>query len=170
MKSMNTKMLSVMGLLATLAVSGYGTELVAQGALQIGGQRANFGSRPLSPGFVPDPISVPVVSGGNIDARNLGLGPGCVGFVTRQPDYIVRLTGASRFLRFYVTAGSDTTLLVNRANGQWSCNDDSFGGTNPSVDLTNAGPGQYDVWVGSYQSGTQARGSLNITELPGNHP
>ncbi|MBL8603352.1 MAG: hypothetical protein JNK72_15615 [Myxococcales bacterium] len=163
-------MFSVVGLLGALAVSGYGSQVTAQGALQIGGRQANFGVRPVSPGFVPDPVSVNIVSGGNIDARNLGLGPGCVGFVTRQPDYIVRLTGTSSFLRFYVTAGADTTLLVNTASGRWACNDDSFGGVNPSVDLTNAGPGQYDVWVGSYQSGTQARGSLNITELQSNHP
>ncbi len=167
---MKTKMLSVMGLLGALAVSGYGTEVIGQAGLQIGGARANFGTRPLSPGFVPDPIRVPIVSGGNISARALNLGPGCTGFVTRQPDYIIRLTGMSRFLRIYVTAGTDTTLLVNRANGQWACNDDSFGGNNPSVDLANAGPGQYDVWVGSYQAGVQGRGNLNITELPSNHP
>lgn len=167
---MKAQLFSVVGLLGALAVSGYGSQVTAQGALQIGGARANFGRRPLSPGFVPDPVAIPIVSGGNIDARNLGLGPGCVGYVTRQPDYIVNLTGTSPFLRFYVNAGSDTTLLINRANGQWACNDDSFGGVNPSVDLTNATAGQYDVWVGSYQSGVQARGTLNITELQSNHP
>ncbi|MBI5515588.1 MAG: peptidase S1 [Deltaproteobacteria bacterium] len=159
-----------MGLLGALAVSGYGSQLTAQGALQVGGRTANFGVHALSPGFMPDPRHINIVSGGNIDARGLGLGPGCVGWVTRQPDAIIRLSGNSPNLRVYVTAASDTTLLVNTANGQWRCNDDSYGGTNPTVDLTGAGPGQYDVWVGSYRNGDQARGQLHITELSSNHP
>ncbi len=167
---MKSRMFGMVGLVGALAVSGFGSQVTAQGALQIGGQRANFGRRPVAPGFVPDPISVNIVSGGNIDARALGLGPGCVGYVTRQPDYIINLTRPTSFLRLYVTAGSDTTLLVNLANSRWSCNDDSFGGTNPTVDIPNAGPGQYDIWVGSYQAGVQARGQLHITELQGNHP
>jgi hypothetical protein len=69
-----------------------------------------------------------------------------------------------------VTAPGDTTLLVNTAGGAWVCNDDSYGGTNPTVDIPNAGAGQYDVWVGSYRSGEQIRGALHITELANNHP
>ena len=167
---MNNKMLSVVGLLGALAVSGYGSQVTAQGALQIGGHTANFGSRRVAPGFVPDPINVAITSGGNIDASNLGLGAGCRGFVTRQPDHIVNLTGTSANLRIYVTAPGDTTLLVNTAGGAWVCNDDSYGGTNPTVDIPNAGAGQYDIWVGSYRSGEQIRGALHITELASYHP
>jgi len=140
------------------------------GSLQIGGHTANFGSRTVTPGFVPDPIQIAVTSGGAIDASRLGLGPTCRGFVTRQPDFIVRLTGATSNLRLYVTAPGDTTLLVNDAAGRWTCNDDSYGGTNPTVDLTDARAGQYDVWVGSYRDGEQIRGALHITELASNHP
>lgn len=161
---------SVIGLLGTLALSGYGGEVAAQAGLQVGGRRANFGRRMLRTGFVPDPVNVNIVSGGNINASALGLGTGCVGFVTAQPDFILTLRGTSSNLRFYVTAGSDTTLLVNTANGGWRCNDDSYGGTNPTVNVPNAGPGQYDVWVGSYRAGQQARGQLHITELDSNHP
>lgn len=167
---MMSKKFGMVALLGALVVTGIGSQVTAQSGLQIGGQRANFGRRPVNPGFVPDPISVNIGSRGNIDARALGLGPGCVGYVTRQPDFIINLTRPSSFLRLYVTAGSDTTLLVNTANGQWRCNDDSFGGTNPTVDMPNAGAGQYDVWVGSYQAGVQARGQLHITELQNNHP
>ena len=35
--------------------------------LLIGGNRSNFGQRQVNPGFLPDPIDIPVVSGGNID-------------------------------------------------------------------------------------------------------
>ena len=161
---------SVVGLAGALAVSGYGSQVGAQAGLAIGGNRSNFGQRQVTPGFLPDPIDIPVVSGGAIDARGLGLGPGCVGYVTRQPDFIVRLAGNSSSLRMYVTSQADTTLIVNTATSQWRCNDDSYGGTNPSVDLPGSTAGQYDIWIGSYQSGVQARGVLHITELAGNHP
>lgn len=160
----------IVGVLGALALSGYGGEVTAQAALQIGGRRANFGRRTLRPGFVPDPVNINIVSGGSINASSLGLGTGCVGFVTAQPDFILTLRGTSSNLRFYVTAGSDTTLLVNTAGGGWRCNDDSYGGRNPTVNLSNAGSGQYDVWVGSYRAGEQARGQLHITELDSNHP
>lgn len=169
---MRNKVLGVVGLAGVLAATGYGGDVAAQTGLQIGGRRANFGVHALRAGFMPDPKTVPVVSGGGIDARGLGLGPGCVGFVTAQPDAIVRLSGQSANLRLYAVAqdGTDITLLVNTATGGWRCNDDSFGGTNPTVDLGTAQPGQYDVWVGSYRQGTTARATLYITELSSNHP
>jgi hypothetical protein len=164
-----SKVLSAVGLAGALAVSGYGQQVVAQSTLSIGGNRANFGVRRLQHGFLPDPSNVDVVSGGSLDVRNMGLGAGCVGYATAQPDFIVRYSGTSSRLRFYVTSDSDTTLVVNTASGGWRCNDDSYGGNNPTVDVNNAGPGQYDVWIGSYQSGVQARGTLHVTELD-NHP
>jgi hypothetical protein len=160
----------VLGLIAAMGVSGYGHGLGAQQRLTIGGRRANFGMRALRSGFVPDPAQVNVVSGGNIAAATLGLGAGCTGFVTATPDHIVSWSGGGSLLRFYVRAAGDTTLLVNTGSGQWRCNDDSWGGTNPTVDVANPPAGQYDVWVGSYRSGEQARGTLFITELGSNHP
>jgi hypothetical protein len=62
------------------------------------------------------------------------------------------------------TAGQDTTLIVNTANGTWMCNDD-YGGRNPMVEINNPQPGQYDIWVGSYTSGQYISGTLRITEL-----
>lgn len=154
------------------ALTAVAVRVDAQGALLVGGTRANFGVQRLDPGFVPDPRRVAVVSGGALNARALGLGPGCVGWVTAQPDVIVRLTGPSANLRLYAVAadGTDITLLVNANRVAWRCNDDSFGGTNPSVDLGNAAAGQYDVWVGSFREGTTARATLHITELATNHP
>lgn len=147
-------------------------EVAAGGTLVVGGAAANFGVVDLAPGFTPDPHQVSVVSGGAIDAATLGLGAGCNGWLTQQPDIIVRLSGPSQMLRFYVTSngGEDTTLVINAGDGAYHCNDDSHGGTNPTVDINNAPAGQYDVWVGSYQQGVQATAVLNITELAGNHP
>ncbi|MDP3277893.1 MAG: peptidase S1 [Deltaproteobacteria bacterium] len=175
---MNKKTLvSSLGLVTALAVSGFGGTVVAQQSLTLGGNTANFGRAALRAGFTPDPHRVSIVTGGTINASSLGLGAGCVGFVTRQPDFILNLSGTSSSLRIYAqipgaraSSGTDATLLVNTANGQWRCNDDSYGGANPTVDVPNAGPGQYDIWVGSYVSGSRARGQLMITELSSNHP
>jgi hypothetical protein len=141
-------------------------------ALTVSG-RPNFGARRVAPGFPRDPMRVNVVSGGNVDASQQNLGQGCTGFVTAQPDLNITLTGTSPSLRVYVDrvrGNGDTTLIINKPDGTWICNDDSYGGVNPTVDLPNAAPGLYNVWVGSYQTGVQARGRLNITELSGNHP
>lgn len=132
----------------------------------------NFGSRTLAPGFVPDPAVVQVVSGGSIDAETAGLPSGCTGWVTRQPDFNLVLTGNSPSLRVFVDGtarGQDVTLIINRADGSWICGDDSYGGLNPTIDLANATPGTYNVWVGSYRQGTTVRARLNITELD-RHP
>jgi hypothetical protein len=116
-------------------------------------------------------MNVNVTSGGSINAATAGLGAGCVGYLTRQPDFRINLTAADSFLRVYATStAGDVTLVINGSNGQWICNDDSYGGTNPSVDLRNLGAGQIDIWVGSYQSGVQARSVLHVTELESNHP
>jgi len=87
-----------------------------------------------------------------------------MGWATSIPDYIINLTGMSPTLRMYATSDSDTTLIINDANGIWHCNDDSDG-LNPSVELPNASPGQYDVWVGSYSQGDGAAAVLHLTEL-----
>lgn len=162
------------GVTATGPTGNGGAGVTAQmgpGGLLIGGDTANFGVQTIATGFVPDPHDITVVSGGDVDAGTLSLGEGCRGWLTRQPDIIVQLQGNSNMLRFYVTAGDDdTTLVVNAADSTYHCNDDSYGGRNPSVDIANAGAGQYDVWVGSYQQGVRANGVLHITELDRNHP
>lgn len=135
--------------------------------------RPNFGTRALAPGFTPDPVSIPVTSGGSLDASTLGLGEGCRGFVTSQPDFNLVMSESSPTLRVYVDRAqrrADTTLIINLPDGRWVCNDDSYGGTNPSIDLPNAGAGTYNVWIGSYQAGVMARAKLNITELANRHP
>lgn len=168
------KLLRRIGLLAGLIVAGaaltYTGTSVAQNRLQIGGRASNFGRHTLRGGFVPDPFTASFRSGGNLDASSLGLGAGCRGHVTGQPDYILDYQSAARFLRFYFVGNGDTTLVINDARGNWHCNDDSHGGLNPTVDIDNPPSGQYDIWVGSYSSGQYVQGTLNITELRSNHP
>jgi serine protease Do len=141
---------------------------IAQQNLAIGGNQANFGVHRIQGGFTPDPKRINVVSGGNINVANLGHG-NCNGFATRQPDAIVHYSNPAGFLRFFVVAQGDTTLVVNDPNSNWVCNDDAVG-TNPMVDMNRPAAGQYDIWIGSYESGSQLRGNLYITELQGQSP
>ncbi len=153
-----------------LATAAAGGSVLAQGGLAIGGRASNFGRQALRGGFTPDPFTTTFTSGGNLDASQQGLAPGCRGFVTRQPDYIVDYSNAASFLRFYATAGGDTTLVINDGAGRWHCNDDSHGGLNPTVDIANPPSGQYDIWVGSYRASENIRAQLHVTELRSNHP
>jgi hypothetical protein len=153
----------MVGLAAMLAASGYGAQAVAQ--LNPRG-RPNFGTVTIRSGFLPDPNNTHVVSGGSIDAHTVQAG--CAGFITAQPDVVLNLQSASSWFRIYVTASSDTTLIVRRPNGTISCNDDTFG-TNPAIE--GAFPaGRYQIWVGSYHAGENADGTLSFTEIQSNHP
>ena len=170
---MKSKVVGVVGLLGALVVSGYGHDVVAQAAgLAIGGSASNYGQTTLAPGFLPDPVTVQVTSGGGINVSSLNLAPGCVGYVTRQPDYILHMSGNSSALRLTVTVpgarpvtATDTTLVVNDPHGGWHCNDDT-NGANPALSLAGLGAGQYDIWIGSYVANRRARGTLAITERP----
>ena len=134
--------------------------------LQIGGSQANFGYVTMGPGFTPDPVNVNVVSGGVFNARNMGLPSGCIGWVTRTPDYIVRFTGYSQRLRFFVQSQADTTLVINDAQGNWVCDDDGGNeGLNPAISFSNPVSGQYDVWVGTFMQGDLQDSTLSVSEL-----
>ncbi|UJR86497.1 hypothetical protein [Sandaracinus amylolyticus] len=147
------------------------SRLAAQAsALRIGGGSANFGVFGLNGGFLPDPSAHNVVSGGNLDASRMGLAPNCRGFVTAQPDLILRYANPASFLRLYVRAQGDTTLVVNDPNGRWYCSDDEGGSLNPMLDFSRPAGGQYDIWIGSYRAGENIRGQFFATELSGNRP
>lgn len=137
----------------------------SSGSLTIGGSDAYFGNVTLSPGFMPDPHSVSVTSGGSLDVRAMNLGSGCVGYATSQPDFILHMSGQSGMLRFYVVGDGDTGLVINDGSGRWHCDDDSHGGLDPEVSIYSPPSGQYDVWVTSYQSGESLRGTLYVSEL-----
>lgn len=109
-----------------------------------------------------------MVSGGNLDASTANTGGvACAGWVTAQPDVIVNFDEMSGFLRFAFrpnTDGEDATLVINDGQGNWHCNDDASG-LNPVIDLADAPPGQYDIWIGSYSASENIAGQLLITEL-----
>jgi Bacterial SH3 domain len=132
------------------------------------GLASNYGQIALTSGFVPDPHQVSVVSGGSVNVSYLG--GSCRGFATAAPDYRVTYTaGSATLLRFYVSSGADTTLIINDAGGGWRCADDTYG-FNPAIDFNNPPSGVYDIWVGNFSGGASNSATLSVTELAGNTP
>lgn len=130
---------------------------------------ATFGSFDLESGFVPDPFTVDVVSGGPFDVAYLG--GACVGFAAGPPDVSVTWDGGGDLLRFYFlaeVADDDTALVVSGPAGAWSCNDDSFGTLDPTLDFAAAAAGRYDIWIASLAG--NPNGVLAVTELQGSSP
>ena len=105
-------------------------------------------------------------AGGSVDVSYLG--GSCVGYASPAPDLRLNWSGTSRELRIFfesATAGGDATLIVNNPAGDWFCVDDANSNTlNPMVVLRLPRPGQYDIWVGTYEPNIGLDGRLSITE------
>lgn len=130
-----------------------------------------YGQANLSAGFSPDPYSVGMTAGGNVDVSYLG--GSCSGFATTAPSLRVNYGGGGgSLLRFYFVAsgGSDSTIVINDPYGNFYCVDDSFGTVNPTIDFNNPAGGSYDLWIASYASGSTVSGTFYITGNSGNHP
>ncbi len=125
-----------------------------------------YGAVDLRSGFTPDPHTQNIAAGGSLDAA--ALGGNCLGWIARAPDYRVNWTAGSGSLPliFSVESESDTTLVINDAQGNWVCDDDGGNeGLNPSISFSNPVSGQYDVWVGTYAQGDLQESTLNVSEL-----
>jgi len=126
------------------------------------GRAPAFGTLNLSSGFANDPRTVNVTAGGQRNAS--GLGDGCVGSIADAPDVRVNYQAGSLPLNFFVTAGEDTTLVINGPDGQWYCNDDT-NGVNPVVTFAQPDSGQYDVYIGHYGQGAHIPAQLHVSEV-----
>ncbi len=125
-----------------------------------------YGAIELTAGFQPDPRAQEIAAGGNIHASVLG--GSCTGWIAQAPDYRVHWTAGSGQLPlvFSVNSAADTTLVVNDAQGNWVCDDDSGNGPlNPSISFQNAPSGQYDIWVGTYAEGDLQPSVLQVSEV-----
>jgi hypothetical protein len=152
--------------LRVLALAGSAAAIFAipAAAQNINGN-PNFGTVNLRTGFTPDPRMVSVVSGGNIAASRVG--NGCAGFISGNPDArLVFTTNGNLPLIISVDSNADTTLVVNGPDGRFRCDDDGgVRGSNPSIRYDRPRSGRYEIWVGSYRSGVNARGRLSISEV-----
>jgi serine protease Do len=131
---------------------------------------ANYGEANLSNGFSPDPYSVGMTAGGDVNVSYLG--GSCSGFATSSPDLRINFGGGgAALLRIYfVGANGDASMVVNDPYGNFYCVDDSFGTVNPTIDFNNPAGGSYDIWVASYAANATVSGTLYITANSGNHP
>jgi len=121
-----------------------------------------FGDVHLTAGFTPDPHIVELRAGGSLEVE---VGSCTYGYVANAPDvdlYFDAAGGGNLYI--YVESDDDTTLLINRPDGTWLCDDDGYGSLNPIVEVPKAGSGLYDIWVGTYGDDlTDAR--LHISEV-----
>ncbi|HLT63752.1 MAG TPA: hypothetical protein VKZ92_04440, partial [Pseudohongiella sp.] len=60
----------------------------------------------------------------------------------------------------------DTVMIISTPNTDWLCDDDSYTALNPLIEISNPEEGQYDIWVGTYESGEFVGGTLRISEMP----
>ena len=133
-------------------------------AAQDWSQSPTFGQTTLTAGFAPDPYTVSITAGGNIDASS-SLGGACRGMIANAPDYRLHYNAGSLPLYIGARSNADTTIVVNAPDCSWYCNDDS-NGLNPMVSWGNPPSGQYDIWIGTYGSGSgMASATLTISEL-----
>lgn len=132
-----------------LVIAGSSTSQVALAACpdySLNGTQATYSSDQLY-----TPVRRTLTAGGDMDLAQCNDVPG-TGWVTRQPDYTIRITGNSarrRRLQFRTQADCDTVLLVNTPTASWVFDDDGGDGLNAKVDIQQAADGIYDVWVGT---------------------
>lgn len=154
---------------ATLYVSelGFGSELESEETSLDYSLPANYGARSLTGGFTPDPFTVEMLAGGDVEVYGNVTGSGsCRGYVTRSPDFELNFTPGSLSLFISAASASDTTLVVNAPDGSWWCDDDGGEGTlNPGIRFANPQRGVYDIWVGTYSQRDPVPAVLNISEL-----
>lgn len=123
----------------------------------------------LATGFAPDPHVATGVAGGTIDAG--ALNPECAGYVAnaQQPTHLLVLGAAFPSLTIVAHADDDSTILVQKPDGTWMCNDD-FVGLDAGVSGAFAA-GTYRVWVGSYSESAGMPYTLTIgTAAPAGAP
>ncbi len=124
---------------------------------------ATYGTVTLRVGFTPDPHVVALQAGGSDNASRFG--SNCLGFVAQRPDVRLVYTAGSLPLIISSGASADTTLVVRGPGGAVYCDDDGGEGLNASVRLDRPRSGTYDIWVGTYSSGSLEPARLNIPEL-----
>lgn len=124
----------------------------------------NFGTLELQRGFMPDPRSVEIVSGGDVSVGNLG--GGCIGNASSEPDVrmFYETDGQSPLTVAAMSEEGDVSLVINRPDGSWICDDDSAGDLNALIQMDRPMSGRYEIWVASVGSTDNFRGTLFVTE------
>lgn len=120
----------------------------------------------LSPAEMP--YTQEATAGGRVNLFEQNLGnPLCTGWTSAEPALSFVLSGDAESegaLVVFYEGSLDTTLIVSDPSGRYHCADDSAEDTNwnprLSMDYT---PGNYSVWVGTYNQGESSSGALTVT-------
>ena len=125
-------------------------------------EEPTYGSVSLEEGFLPDPHSESLTAGGSIE---VDMGSCNYGFVANAPDVdLYYTTTGGSDLYIFVVGANDTTLLINKPDGTWVCNDDGYGDGDPIVVVPGAAGGMYNIWVGTYGD-ELTEATLSISEM-----
>lgn len=126
----------------------------------------NFGQTTLTAGFSPDPYTVDIIAGGDVDASQSPGASGCVGMISNAPDFRLTYEAGGLPLHIFAAAASDVGLVVNTPDGSWACDDDSGGNLNPALTFSSPASGNYDIWVSAVgENSSGAATTLSISEL-----
>lgn len=117
--------------------------------------RADYQSFTLAPGFHPDPATGSGHSGGPRLTEDCGYVD-----TANDPDHTVTLTRSFTYLRAYVSAPGDVTLLIEGPMGR-ICSDDVNGRMPEFGGRWQAGT--YRLWVGDF-SNSNYRYQLFLSE------
>ncbi len=129
-----------------------------------------FGEDELAAGFLPDPFTVELLSGGEVNVGELleGICEGPArGHASMEPSFRLHYQAGSFPLRIYFLGEGDTTLVVHAPDGRWYCDDDDAGDYNPLLAWDDPLSGPYTIWVGTYGAGEQIPGALHISASEG---
>lgn len=111
--------------------------------------------------------SIRSAAGGVVNMTNFPMG-NCAGFTSIAPSYSFLWQHDEQrplFVQYRATVPEhDALLYVLAPNGQWFCNDDAHNQTlNPEVVFKQPQHGLYRVWLGTFRSGVQVDGHLQIS-------
>jgi len=121
----------------------------------------------LSAGFAPDPLVLPVLAGGSVNAAMAD--EACKGYIARWPDFAIDYEAGGFALHVSAVSEADTVLVAADPSGRISCNDDADRartGVHPGITFDAPESGRYRVWVGTLESVAEApEASLLVSEL-----
>ncbi|MGA7934259.1 MAG: hypothetical protein WCA35_11990 [Kovacikia sp.] len=133
------------------------------------GETSNFGTLTLSAdktigslsGTTGGATSLPaIVSSGDIHNNP------CLGFGDPTPDHILVLQQSLPKLKLQVnSSNSDTTLVIQGADGSVRCGDNIGSKKDASMVDTNWAAGSYKVWVGTINPGVRRNYTLTVRQM-----
>lgn len=95
----------------------------------------------------PQGLHLNLLAGGYEDSAQLG--GQCTGFVASNPDFQMNWTGEIGPVSLRTASDGPTTLILHGPDREWICAASAPDGTGPVLELAEATPGSYRIWVGT---------------------